>query len=247
MDSKTYWRSLAERAGDPAIAEALEREFIGENPEEFGEDADGTSRRRFLQIMGASFAMAGLAGCRWPKETILPFSKNPPGTVPGAPKHYATAMDLGGVAQPVVVTSYEGRPIKIEGNDAHPLSQGAAKTYVQASVLELYDPDRSRGVLRRDGGAQKAASWDDFVAYAQGVVASAKERGGAGLRVLSEASSSPSLQAMREKLLAALPQARWHEYESLSRDNEREGTRLAFGRPHRALLNLERADVVACL
>ncbi len=161
--------------------------------------------------MGASLALAGAGGCiRMPEEKLAPYAHRPPSRTPGEPVTYATAMELGGIAQGLLVTSYDGRPIKIEGNPSHPLNRGACDAIAQASILELYDPDRSRGVIRRNAdGTRNASSWEEFARWAKGVF-----RGdGRGICVLSEVSSSPSLADMRKRFRKALPKAGWFEYE----------------------------------
>ena len=191
------------------------------------------SRREFLKLMGASAALAGLSGCvYWPEEKLLPFAKSPPGRVAGKPVYYATAMELAGAAEALLVKSVDGRPIKIEGNP------GGTSALAQALVLELYDPDRSQGLRHRKANQEVEASWQDFAAVAQTLGVRNGQRTGAGLHILSEASSSRSLDDMRRRLLKALPEAKWHEYEPLSRDNEREGTKLLFGKPCRAFMDL---------
>ena len=239
----TYWRSLeafeAALDSDPALRELVENEFPSQAQELF----DPPSRRRFLQLMGASIAFAGVAGAgckRWEQEEIVPLSQRPEGYVPGVPRHFATAVELGGVADGVVVTSYDGRPIKVEGNAQHPFGTGATSSFTQASILHLYDPDRSHGVRRQDG----PGNWDDFESFIRGKVVGST---GAGLRILSEATSSPTIEALRESLLATYPQARWHEYEPLSLDNEREGIKLAMGQALRPIARLDRARRIVAL
>jgi Fe-S-cluster-containing dehydrogenase component/anaerobic selenocysteine-containing dehydrogenase len=194
--------------------------------------------------MSASLALAGLTGCRWPKETIVPATRQPGDRVPGVPVQYATVIELGGVATGLLVTSYDGRPIKIEGNDRHPFSRGKSNAWMQASLLELYDPDRSQWPVRGAAGQRQTATWDEFETFARAHFADLRSKRGTGLTILSEASSSPSLADLRGRWQASFPQARWYEYEPLSRDNEREGARLAFGRPYRAHLHLDQADVI---
>ena len=240
---QAYWRSLDELADTPEFREFVEHEF----PSFSGELLASPSRRQFLKVMGASLALAGMTGCRWPKETIVPQAKRPPGRAPGVPVRYATAFELGGVATGLLVTSYDGRPVKIEGNELHPFSRGATDAIAQAGVLELYDPDRSRRVVRRDSAGDHEADWHAFERFAGPHFAELRQSQGAGLYVLSEASASPSLAEMRARLLAAFPQAKWVEYEPLSRDNEHEGARLAFGRRYRTHLHFEKADVVVSL
>ena len=192
--------------------------------------------------MGTRFA-----ACRWPKETILPFAHRPEGRTPGVPQQFATAMDLGGAAIGLLVTGYDGRPVKVEGNPLHPISRGAATAFAQASILELYDPDRSRQVVRREGGQTFASSWDEFTAFAGPHFGKLRAKGGAGLGVLSEGSSSPSLARLRRRFEETFPQAKWLEHEPLSRDTEREGTKRLFGAPCRPQYRFDRADVVVCL
>ena len=145
---KAYWRSLDDLADTPEFRALVEKEFPGLAEELLSP----RTRRAFLKVMGASLGVAGLAACRWPKETILPFAHRPEDRIPGVPQQYATAMELAGAAVGLLVTSYDGRPVKIEGNPLHPTSRGAASALAQASLLELYDPDRSQQVVRRDGG-----------------------------------------------------------------------------------------------
>jgi molybdopterin-containing oxidoreductase family iron-sulfur binding subunit len=242
--SLEYWQSLTQLSESPETIERLSREFPGYDPEQIR----SLSRRRFMKLMGASMALAGLtlSGCRrWPKQELAPYSSNPRDRIPGVPEQYATTCEVGGVGHGLVVTAYDGRPIKIEGNPSHPYARtfdgqlGAADAFAQASVLELYDPDRSRGVVVRIGPEPKRATWADF----QTAITPLKASAGQGFAVLSEASSSPSVADMRQKLAARYPQAQWFEYEPLAIDN----AQAAFGQPVRARLHLDKADVVVSL
>jgi molybdopterin-containing oxidoreductase family iron-sulfur binding subunit len=234
----TYWRSLDELAGTPEFQEAVQREFPGDDWDRL----PPATRRHFLKVMGASMAMAGLTACRWPKEEIVPFAHRPEGRTPGVPEHFATSMELGGAALGMVVTSFDGRPIKAEGNELHPDSLGALTAIAQADILQLYDPDRSRRLLLREGGQQYVKTWSDFEAAAGEYFAG----DGTGVAVLAGASSSPTRAMVRDRFLQAHPEAGWYEYEPISRDNEREGTRLVFGRALRVQPKLDAAAVIAC-
>ena len=240
---KRYWRSLEELADSPAFRKVVEEEFPG-LAEELEEEATAATRRSFLKVMAASLALAGLTACRWPKERIMPFAYRPEGFAPGVPRNFATALELGGAALGVLVKSADGRPIKVEGNPLHPASLGAATPWAQAAVLELYDPERSTAVVRRAAGQRRVATWDDFVAFATEQAATWQARRGRGFAVLSEATSSPTVLALRDALLARLPEARWYEFEALSRDAERVGLAQVFEKPLRARLHLERARVI---
>lgn len=240
---KAYWRSLDELADTEAFRKLVEREFPSMLPSMLSE----SSRRTFMKLMGASTALAGLAGCRWPRENILPYAHRPEGRTPGVPVHYATSMDLAGISTGLLAKSMDGRPIKIEGNPEHPGSLGATNAWQQASVLDLYDPDRSTSVVRRSGAEVSEESWETFdEAFRAEMDVRAQDRG-RGLVVLSEANSSPTTERLREKMRQSLPEMRWYEYEPLTNDAEREGTALAFGQPYRAVYQLQLADVILCI
>src|SRR5438128_1985608 len=151
-----YWRSLEELAGSEEFQDMLHREF----PRGASEWLDAVSRRGFLKLMGASLALAGMTACtKQPVEPIVPYVKQPEVIVPGIPLFYATAMTLGGYALPLLVESHTGRPTKVEGNAQHPVSQGGTDIFAQASVLDLYDPDRSQTVTYLGD----AYSWSGFL------------------------------------------------------------------------------------
>lgn len=236
-----YWRSLAELNDTAEFRRFLESEFPLEA------EAGRITRRRWLQLMGASLALATAAGCRWEKAEILPFAKRPPERTPGQPQRFATAMDLAGSAIGLLVTCVDGRPIKIEGNPNHPASLGATDALAQAAILELYDPDRSRHVIEKTIDGETVRSWAEFTRFARAHFGELRKSGGEGFRVLSEASSSPTLASMRQRLLKEFPEAQWYEYEPISRDNERAGTQLTFGKPVRTHYHLEKAKVIVCL
>jgi molybdopterin-containing oxidoreductase family iron-sulfur binding subunit len=203
-------------------------------------------RRRFLQLMGASLALAGatgLSGCRRPDVEILPYSRSPENVIPGMPLYYATNIPRPGGCYPVLVESHEVRPTKIEGNPSHPLSQGASDLQAQASVLDLYDPDRMRSV-RHNG---LPIDWRAFDAFATSHFAELFKSRGKGLRFLLEDVPSPAMHLLREHLAKTAPEAVWHSYEPLHRDSLRAGAEMAFGESLDASLNFTRADVVVAL
>jgi molybdopterin-containing oxidoreductase family iron-sulfur binding subunit len=240
---KSYWRSLDELADSTEFQQWAKDEFPGISEELVAP----ATRRGFLKIMAASLGMAGLTACRWPKEQILPFASRPEGRVPGVPQQFATAFELGGAAIGLLVTSVDGRPIKVEGNPLHPGSLGAAHAWAQASVLELYDPDRSQHPVRRDAAQETVATWEDFLSFSAPRFVALRETKGRGLAILSEASSSPSLARLRQRLAEAFPESTWTEWEPLSREAEREGTRLAFGSPLRPVVDFSKADVIVSI
>jgi len=237
--SRTYWRSLAQIEDRPEFRDALEREF----PEGASELPDGMSRRDMMMLVGASLSLAGLTACRRPVEQIVPYVTPPEEVVPGVPLHYATTMPFRRSAYGLIVESHEGRPTKIEGNPSHPSTLGASSSRVQASVLGLYDPDRSQSVTLR--GVRK--SWSDFV-KAWGLLAEAHAADdGAGLAVLSESFSSPSLARLASDLSSTYPKVRWATYEAVSDENRLAGLRAATGRDLDLMLRLDRASVILAL
>jgi len=240
----TYWKSLAELEQSPEFLELAAREFAAPLDQE---PPNSPGRRRFMQIMGASMSLAGLDACRWREDKILPLSRRPEGTIPGSSRYFATAMELNGNAVGLYASSYDGRPIKIEGNPAHPDSLGAAAAFHQATVLGLYDPDRSSSVVSGAGAARKASSWNEFGKALGEILSALRTSAGAGLRVLAERSSSPSLAEQKRRLLAAFPQAKWVTFEPTASDGPRAGSVLAFGKAYRSHYAFDAAKVVVTL
>jgi molybdopterin-containing oxidoreductase family iron-sulfur binding subunit len=238
---KRYWRSLEELAADPAVAAMLQREF----PDRAGEWHDPISRRRFLALMGASLALAGLNGCtRPPTGTILPYVRQPESIVPGKPLFYATTMPLCGFGYGLLVESHEGRPTKAEGNPQHPASLGATSVFGQAAILGLYDPDRSQTVSYRG----RTRGWGDVVAVLRNRLHPRSGRGkGKGVAILSDTVGSPTLAAQRRAFLSEYPEAKWYQYEPVNGDDAAAGSVLAFGKRHHSYARLAGADVIVSL
>ncbi len=233
QSGKNYWRSLQELADTDEFRMQLENEFPG------GIDApvSGMTRRRFLQVMSASIAMISLAGCRWPEEKILPYAKRPEGVDPGKTQKFATTMELGPIPQALLATSYDGRPIKIDGNPDFPLSQGATSAFAQASVLDLYDPSRSRGLVLRQNGKTSKPPWEDFLVEAKNL-----KRGMKKLAILTEVTSSPAAWYTMGRM--ANKGARIYTWEPVCRVNEIMGAAKAFGKPAKSQLDLTKARVI---
>jgi len=236
---RAFWKSLDEVAQTPEFLEFLHREF----PQNASEWSDPQGRREFLRVMGASVALAGLTACtKQPAETIVPYVRQPEQLVPGRPLHFATALVEGGYAKGVLVESHEGRPTKIEGNPDHPASLGKTDATAQAAILDLYDPDRAQTV--RSFG--EIRSWPEFVAALKPVLEKLRAKKGAGLRILTETVTSPTLARQLEELLAELPEAKWHQWDPVA-GNSAAGAMLAFGEPVETRWHLDKADVVLSL
>ncbi len=238
-----YWRSLSQLHGpeDPNIG----AEFV---PDQL-EPMDGATRRRFIQIMGASVAMAGAVGCTRQHRYVVPAAKGIEGRTIGQTQPYATAMEVAGVAIGLLAQSYEGRPIRLDGNPKHPTNKGTINSWGVASILGLYDPDRSKAIKYKANvkTAVVEKSWDDVKTAFRDLRTANTKNQGEGLRVLSEASSSSTLKNIKTSLLAAFPKAQWIEYEPVGRDNERLGTKLLFGSPLRTHYDLSKADIIVDL
>jgi len=235
-----YWRSLEEVAGTAEFQKFVDDEF----PVRTVDWNDPINRRNLLKLMGASLALAGVSACTvQPKETIVPYVRQPEDFEPGKPLFYATAYSEGGVATGILVESHLGRPTKIEGNPDHPSSLGSTDSFTQSSVLTLYDPDRSQIVTH--GG--NISSWVNFVAALSTAHDVYGLRNGAGLRFLSEPVASPTLASQIKDLLAEMPQAKWHQYSPASRHMATAGSQLAFGQRLNSYYKLDSADVIVSL
>jgi molybdopterin-containing oxidoreductase family iron-sulfur binding subunit len=223
-----------------------DREFPGyENVFDRYGGAEGApvDRRRFLQLMGASLALMGLGGiggCRRPDVRIVPYARSPEAIVPGMPLYYATSIPRAEGCYPVLVESHEGRPTKIEGNPQHPLSEGASDLLAQASVLDLYDPERLRDVRHGD----QLSTWQTFDAVAGPHFAQLQRNRGRGLRFLSEQLASPAMRMLREHMAQTFPEAVWHTYEPVHQESVHTGTALVFGDELVVSYHFDRADVV---
>ena len=234
------WKSLESVAETPEFKEYLHREF----PSNASEWLDPTGRRNFLKLMSASMALAGVTACTvQPSELIVPYVRQPEEEIPGRPLFFATAMSLGGVATGLLVESHEGRPTKVEGNPDHPASHGATDLFAQASVLTLYDPDRSQTVMQLG----EIRPWSTFVTAARAGLSAQSATKGSGLRILTETVNSPSLAAQIQQILALQPNAKWIQWEPMSRDNARIGAKLAFGEYLEAIYDLTKADIILSL
>jgi molybdopterin-containing oxidoreductase family iron-sulfur binding subunit len=241
--NRTYWRSLDELADTPEFRQWVEREF----PAGASELTDPLTRRHFVKIMSASFMLAGVGlaggGCRRPVERIEPFSKNPENYVHGVPQYYATAMPTRSGAIPLVVKSNDGRPTKIEGNAQHPDSNGSTDRFAQASILNLYDPDRATR-FAKGGNLVSAAAAMDFL---DTLSKKAAANGGQGLAFLLEQNNSPSRVRLLKQLAARLPRARWATYEAIDLDIHRRAAKKAFGQSLKPWHRFDAAKVIVSL
>ena len=253
---RTYWRSLDELAGRAEFREFVEREFPA-NASELLSD----SRRDFLKLMGASLALAGAAsvvpGCRRPEHPILTYNERPEEIIEGKPLFYATArLAPGGGAEGLLAETFEGRPTKLEGNPLHPGNNGKLTVGAQASVLDLYDPDRGPEVVR-EMAARRAKRVEGAKAFAPVSAAQVEALGkqvasygvtqGAGLAFLVEKVTSPARDLLQKRLMAKMPQASWHVWEPMDNEAALEGSRIAFGGAYRTMPKLESAKVIVAL
>jgi molybdopterin-containing oxidoreductase family iron-sulfur binding subunit len=240
LTGRRLWRSTQELAADPEFLARAAAEFPSLAP-----GLDGASRRRVLQLMGAVFALSGLSACDSgpPGGLLIPAVRNPPNIVPGLPNEYATAHVHDGYALGTVVTHNMGRPFRVQGNPHHPSSLGAADPFSIAEVLDFYDPDREFA-LSRDG---MPADHQSLAAALIAERARLGEARGAGLRILTGTLTSPTLARQLDALLVQYPEARWHQWQPISRDNVARGANLAYGAPLELVAHLDRADVILAI
>jgi molybdopterin-containing oxidoreductase family iron-sulfur binding subunit len=240
---RRYWRSLDELADTPEFKNWLHREF----PQGASEFEDGVSRRHFMKIMSASFALAGLgvmgAGCRRPVEKLEPFGQQPENYVYGEPEFYATAMPTRTGAVPLVAKSYEGRPIKLEGNAKFPGSNGGTDHYAQASILNLYDPNRAKRFTK----AGNTVSRDEVLGFLDELSKKFAANQGEGLAFLAESSTSPSRARLQNLIIQKFSNAKWFTYDAIDSDIHKRAATRAFGQPVRPVFNFDKAKVILSL
>lgn len=239
-----YWRSLDELAQTPEFQEYLNHEFPQSTPEDWRQPLD---RRSWMRLMGASLAFGGLTACtKQPPEKIVPYVKPPEEFSTNNPVFYATAHLNGGYAMGTLVQSHQGRPTKIEGNPQHPASFGSTDVFAQAEILTMYDPDRSQTVLKEGRISSHVQAMGDVALLREQKLSDPRGKG-AGLRILTPTVTSPTLGAQLQALLAEMPQAKWHQYEAVSRNGARIGAKMAFGEYVSVQYKFEEADVVVSL
>src|SRR5579862_691695 len=246
-----FWQSLQELAGTPEYQAHLRHEFP-HDPEknsaaddaEAGGDSVHIDRRDILKLMAASAALSGLSACtKLPTEKIVPYVRAPEEIIPGKPLFYATSMPLAGGAIGLLVESHMGRPTKIEGNAQHPASLGSTDIFAQASILTMYDPDRSQVVLRQG----RISEWAAFLDAIGDMRTEWGRTKGAGLRILTGETTSPTFGSQMNALLEQFPEAKWYAHEPIGPYNAREGARRLFGRSVNSVYHFDRADVVVSL
>jgi molybdopterin-containing oxidoreductase family iron-sulfur binding subunit len=234
LEGRTYWRSLEELAETPEFKDYVQREF----PSQASEFTDPAGRRDFLKLMGASLALAGVSACtRQPEERIVPYVRQPEVIVPGRPLFYATVMPQGGYGHPLLAENHMGRPTKLEGNPDHPASLGATDLFGQTSVLDLYDPDRSRTIQHRG----EVRTWNAFLSAVAAIANAQGALEGQSLRILTGPVSSPSLAAQLKALQTNFPQAKWHQWDAVYGASQ-DGAPAAA-----AIYKFDKADVVLSL
>src|ERR1039457_5653848 len=240
---RRYWRSLDELADTPEFKDWLHREF----PQGASEMADGQNRRQFLNIMSASFALAGLglagAGCRRPEEKLEPFGQQPADYVYGEPQYFATAMPTRTGAIPLVVKSYEGRPIKIEGNALYPGGNGGTDRYAQASILDLYDPDRAKR-FTHDG---KTVSREVALSFLDDLSKKFVANSGEGLAFLAESSTSPSRARLQSIIADKFAKSKWFTYDAIDSGIHQRAATKAFPQPVKPVFHFDKAKVILSL
>ena len=244
VTGRRYWRSLDELADTPEFKDWLHREFPAGASEMV---ADGASRRHFLKIMSASFALAGVAtlgaGCRRPEEKLEPFGKQPENYTFGEAQYFATALPTRTGAIPLVVKSYEGRPVKIEGNALFPGSNGGTDRYAQASILDLYDPDRARH-FKQDG---KVISREAALGFLGELSKKFSANSGEGLTILAESSTSLSRARLQKIIAQKFPKAKWFTYDAIDSGIHQRAATLAFGQPVKPVFHFDQAKVILSL
>ena len=241
---REHWRSLEQLAGTPEAQAFMERKF----PVGASELPEGVSRRELVQLLGASLSLAGLAACRRPVENIVPFVTPPEEMIPGIPKRYATTMPFGMSAYGLLVESHECRPTKSDGHELHPATAGSASAQMQASILALYDPDRSAHVMRRGtGSAFEPKAWADFLAAWKELETGYLASGGVGLAVLAPVMSSPTVFRLAGLLRQRFPQMHWVNWEPVNEENALAGVALLVGRALRPVYDTAAAKVILSL
>ena len=241
LSGPRYWRSLDELVETPAFQEQVAREFP-----DGADNLSGVDRRHFFKLMAASFALGGVGlatGCRRPESYILPYGKSVEGVIPGMPRYFATSFPLRGAALPLLAETHQGRPTKLEGNPSYQPYGGSSSLVAQATVLDLYDPDRATTHTKDGSAISSAVVRDDLAAIHQ----AAKANGGEGLAILAETSSSPSRARLMKSLKKKLPKAIWAEYDAVTDTPPPAAAKAVFGQSVKPLYRFNKAKRVVAI
>ena len=201
------------------------------------------SRRDLLTLASSLTALSLLPACRRPAERIVPNVSRPEQIIPGRPLHYATALSFMGTAFGLLVETHEGRPTKVEGNPRHPETRGASSSFLQASIMQLYDPERSRSATQRGS----VRDWQSVSSQLSALGQSLKLDRGRSFAVLTDDHRSPTLAAALKELRASLPEAQFYSYATFDRSQQHTGAQIAFGRRLETVHAFSKADVVVVL
>ena len=259
VGNQDYWRSLSELEGTAEFEQFMHREF----PQAASEFPEGVSRRRWLKLMSASLALGGAAGCRYGPEQIAAFVVRPVNTIPGIPKVYATNFQLADRAVHAVISNYEGRPLKVDGNADHPVmratepndlsggdkqrfASAGSDVFTQACILGLYDPDRLDSVITRSGGTESRTSWEVFSAFAAERLAALTSNSGRSLAIVMSPSLSPTVNRLVGEALQALPEATLVQYSAVDKSAQSAACAQLAGQPAELLFKLDAAKVICC-
>ncbi len=235
-----YWRSLDDLSGHPAFQDWLHREF-----QDGASELTGVNRRQFVKMMAASFALGGaaFAGCRRPESYIRPSSNESSRHIPGLPLYYASSLPDAYDNLPLVVETHSARPTKIEGNEQFTDYGGATDLFAQASVLDLYDPDRAT----RSSSGRKPIAPTEVFDLIKTIHDKYLATGGQGLAVLAEPSTSPTRLWLREEIGKKFPQLIWTEYTPISQEHPAQALSALFGRPVRSIPHFAKASRILSL
>lgn len=226
-----YWKSLKDISSEEDYNRFLKQSDHNED--------NGLSRRNFLSLIAASVALAGLEGCKKPVQKIIPYVEAEIGTIPGIPKYYASTIPWKNNALGVVIENHDERPVKVEGNEKHPSTLGKSNAFSQASTIEMYDPDRARGV-KYNG---KKVDWSEYLKFAKDI----NKGDGKGLAVLMQESSSPTIKSIQNDFKTKFPSASWVSYESVNNENLYKGIEKAFSKKLQPIYRLENAQIIVSL
>lgn len=226
-----YWKSLKDISSEEDYNRFLKQSDHNED--------NGLSRRNFLSLIAASVALAGLEGCKKPVQKIIPYVEAEIGTIPGIPKYYASTIPWKNNALGVVIENHDERPVKVEGNEKHPSTLGKSNAFSQASTIEMYDPDRARGV-KYNG---KKVDWSEYLKFAKDI----NKDDGKGLAVLMQESSSPTIKSIQNDFKTKFPSASWVSYESVNNENLYKGIEKAFSKKLQPIYRLENAQIIVSL
>lgn len=242
-----YWRSFEELYKNEKTLEARNHEFADGVTDDFNpnESLSGISRRKFLALLGASAAFAGVACSDYrDKGEIVPYNVKPEEIILGKPNFYASTCTACPNSCGILIKTREGRPIKVDGNSEHPVNRGKICAKGQANILNLYDPERIQQPLKKNSAGFDNIDWKKADSD---IIAALSMAGSKEISIVTHTISSPTFLKVLEDFKSKFPSTKVYSYELFNNSNRNSAWIKSYGSGNFPLIKWNEAKVIVAL